>query len=191
NLYYCLKLHLPVKVFSCLHFCTCMTLHTDQQSAKRSSQETNLSLTVERANWHIQPKSFMIMKQTEVETDTVIGKPKQATPPPPPPPPPLPRFWARKTTADSVTNQEIARFWRQKRVEEEDHLLAAIKAAARIRARNLPEEDYKRFEESLNDEDNNPKEKITAPTNNSEGDEKNNEIRVGIKDWWTKSKYAY
>ncbi|XP_022765768.1 uncharacterized protein LOC111310545 [Durio zibethinus] len=47
------------------------------------------------------------------------------------------------------------------------------------------------FEESLSNEDNNAKEKITAPTNNGKGDKKNNEIRVGIKDWWTKSKYAY
>ena len=77
------------------------------------------------------------MKQMKVETDNVIGKSKQATSPLPPPPPPLPRFWARRTTAVSVTNREIAKFWRQKRIEKEDHLLAAIKAAARIRARNL------------------------------------------------------
>ncbi|XP_022765771.1 uncharacterized protein LOC111310547 [Durio zibethinus] len=128
----------------------------------------------------------MIMNPTKLETDSIIGKPKQAIPPPP-----LPRFWARKTTADSITNREIAKFWRQKRIEEEDHLLAAIKAAARIRARNLSEEDCKYFEESLSNEDNNAKEKITAPTNNGKGDKKNNEIRVGIKDWWTKSKYAY
>ncbi|XP_022751507.1 uncharacterized protein LOC111300130 [Durio zibethinus] len=133
----------------------------------------------------------MNMNQMKVETDSVIGKSKQATSPPPPPPPPVPRIWARRTTAVSVTNREIAKFWRQKRIEEEDHLLAAIKAAARIRARNLSEEDYKCFEESLSDERNNAKEKITAPTNTSKGDEKNKEIRVGIKDWWTKSKYAY
>lgn len=36
-----------------------------------------------------------------------------------------------------VTRDEIARFWRRKKIEEEDHLLAAIKAAARIRARRL------------------------------------------------------
>ncbi|XWS33913.1 hypothetical protein CRYUN_Cryun22dG0123700 [Craigia yunnanensis] len=133
----------------------------------------------------------MIMKQMKVETDSVVGKSRQATFPPPPPPQPLPRFWARRTGAVTVTNQEIAKFWRQKRIEEEEHLLAAIKAAARIRARNLSDEDYKYFEESLGDEDNNAKEKTTAPTNTSKGDEKNNEIRVGIKDWWTKSKYAY
>lgn len=54
-----------------------------------------------------------------------------------PPPPPLPRIWAKKTVTESVTKREISEFWRQKRVDEEDHLLAAIKAAARIRARNL------------------------------------------------------
>ncbi|WVZ11621.1 hypothetical protein V8G54_016151 [Vigna mungo] len=55
---------------------------------------------------------------------------------PPPPPPPLPKF-SKLKPEESVTNREIARFWRQKRIEEEDHLLAAIKAAARLRARNL------------------------------------------------------
>ncbi|KAH7566216.1 hypothetical protein JRO89_XS08G0118000 [Xanthoceras sorbifolium] len=128
-----------------------------------------------------------------------------AAPPPPPPLPPLPRFWANKTTATqstSVTNQEIARFWRQKRIDEEDHLLAAIKAAARIRARNLSE-DYKYFEESLKDDDDDKniddiaveKSTVSAAAANSntkqEHNHQNNELRLGIKDWWTKSKYAY
>lgn len=52
---------------------------------------------------------------------------------PPPTPPPLPP----RRAAESVTKLEIARFWRQRRIDEEDHLLAAIKAAARLRARNL------------------------------------------------------
>ncbi|XP_030496055.2 uncharacterized protein LOC115711996 [Cannabis sativa] len=100
----------------------------------------------------------------------------------PPPPPPLPMFlWAKKTNPESVTKQEIAMFWRQKRIEEEDHLLAAIKTAARIRARNLSEEDYKCFEESLMDEEKDENNRVSST----------NEIRVGIKDWWTKSKYAY
>ncbi|KAK8716843.1 hypothetical protein V6N13_044140 [Hibiscus sabdariffa] len=125
----------------------------------------------------------------KLETESVIDEPKQAIPPPPPPPPPLP---PRKTSADSVTNREIAEFWRQKHAEQEDHLLAAIKAAARKRARNLSEEDYKSFEESLSDEEYNTKQNVTAPTNNSKGiNGQNNEVRVGIKDWWTKSKYAY
>lgn len=79
------------------------------------------------------------MKQ--VKDDHGLGGAKigQAAPPPPPPPPPppLPWFWARKAVPESVTKQEIAKFWRQKRIEEEDHLLAAIKAAACIRACNL------------------------------------------------------
>ncbi|KAI4314711.1 hypothetical protein L6164_027591 [Bauhinia variegata] len=103
-----------------------------------------------------------------------------------PPKPPVPKFGLvpRAAAEESVTKREIARFWRQKRIEEEDHLLAAIKAAARLRARNLTEQDYLSFEESClrtdrNDEDVDPKEK------------KDKEVRVGIKDWWTKSKYAY
>lgn len=57
---------------------------------------------------------------------------------PPPPPPPLPKFTrSPRSVEESVTKREIAKFWRQKRIEEEDHLLAAIKAAARLRARNL------------------------------------------------------
>lgn len=57
----------------------------------------------------------------------------------PPPPPPLPKFrvFSGARGEESVTKREIEKFWRQKRIEEEDHLLAAIKAAARLRARNL------------------------------------------------------
>lgn len=69
---------------------------------------------------------------------------KAITPPPPPTTPyPLPRLWVAtnpalmRKIATSVTNEEIAKFWRQKSVEVEDHLLSAIKAAARVRARNL------------------------------------------------------
>ncbi|KAG2694110.1 hypothetical protein I3843_08G121200 [Carya illinoinensis] len=132
------------------------------------------------------------MKQIKEGSPIGAAKTKQAVVPPPPPLP-LPRFWVKRTVVVSVTNLEIARFWRQKRIEEEDHLLAAIKAAARLRARNLSEEDYKCFEESLKDADEDAKDNIstTAATSDSNKDEKSNEIRVGIKDWWTKSKYAY
>lgn len=64
-------------------------------------------------------------------------------PPTPPPLPPKPNFLVyakpatKPSTVPSVTNEEIAKYWRQKRMDEEDHLLAAIKAAARIRAHNL------------------------------------------------------
>lgn len=40
----------------------------------------------------------------------------------------------------------------------------------------------------MKDEDEDTMEINTAVTAN---DSKNDEIRVGIKDWWTKSKYAY
>ena len=76
-----------------------------------------------------------------MEVGTEGGDPKlKQICPPPPRPPPLPKSWAgrgKTTVPVSVTNQEIAKFWRQKRIEEEDHLLAAIKAAARIRAHKL------------------------------------------------------
>lgn len=90
-------------------------------------------------NW---PKGFLKMKQIKEETGIGGAKITQATPPPPPPPLPLPRFWIKKTITESVTNQEIAKFWRQKRIDEEDHLLAAIKAAARMRARNFSVRSY-------------------------------------------------
>lgn len=65
---------------------------------------------------------------------------------------------------------------------EEDHLLAAIKAAARLRARNLTEQEYLSFELSLKcDHDEDEVNKVDV----------DKEVRVGIKDWWTKSKYAY
>ncbi|KAL5557522.1 hypothetical protein UlMin_039758 [Ulmus minor] len=102
---------------------------------------------------------------------------------PPPPPPPLPSFLVKKSVVESVTKREIAKFWKQKRFEEEDHLLAAIKAAARVRARNFSEEDYRLFEESLKD--------VEEDLEGKSKEDNNNEIRVGIKDWWTKSKYAY
>ncbi|XP_038977894.1 uncharacterized protein LOC120103845 isoform X1 [Phoenix dactylifera] len=110
------------------------------------------------------------------------------------PPPPPPRPWAtprpRKAAAmvKSVTRDEIDMFWRRKRMEEEDHLLAAQKAAARIRAKALKDEEYKRFEESL-------REAMDFEQNGEGGKEAsggdNKELRIGIKDWWTKSKYAY
>ncbi|RWR90678.1 Peptide methionine sulfoxide reductase MrsB [Cinnamomum micranthum f. kanehirae] len=127
-----------------------------------------------------------MMKKMEMETTC-----KLSAPPPPPPPPPLPqlRTWNTRQVkvCKSVTREEIARFWRQKKMEQEDHLFAAIKAAARIRARNLTVDDYRRFEESLEDDKDNDQEN----ENKSQKDLDDKEIRVGIKDWWTKSKYAY
>lgn len=77
----------------------------------------------------------MNMKLIDETSIGCCAKRKQAVPPPPPPP--FPRLCFKKSVPQNVTNQEIAKFWRQKRIVEEDHLLAAIKAAARIRARNL------------------------------------------------------
>lgn len=81
-----------------------------------------------------------IMKQTKEEGDGFESKTKKvvswSTPPPPPPHPKF-RVYLKPRAEESVTKREIAKFWRQKRIEEEDHLLAAIKAAARLRARNL------------------------------------------------------
>ncbi|XP_016201422.1 uncharacterized protein LOC107642542 [Arachis ipaensis] len=137
------------------------------------------------------------MKQGKEESDVVGSRTKRVVPRPPPPPP-LPKFrgFTRPRAEESVTNREIARFWRQKRIEEEDHLLAAIKAAARLRARNLSEEDYLNFELSLRDEsdEGDTKEKMVKGVvvpNDCRKLGKDKEVRVGIKDWWTKSKYAY
>ncbi|KAF7829001.1 uncharacterized protein G2W53_020165 [Senna tora] len=130
------------------------------------------------------------MKQRKEESDESKRKEVVSIPSsPPPPPPPLPKFplLSRPRAEESVTNREIAKFWRQKRIEEEDHLLAAIKAAARLRARNLTEQDYLNFEESLQNE--------RGEDDDHKGGKgkklMDKEVRVGIKDWWTKSKYAY
>lgn len=79
----------------------------------------------------------------ELKAELGPAKKKLVSPPLPPPPPPLPRFCvaakpaAKAMVTESVTNREIAKFWRQKQMEEEDHLLAALKAAARVRAQKL------------------------------------------------------
>ncbi|KAK1324602.1 hypothetical protein QJS10_CPA01g00336 [Acorus calamus] len=109
---------------------------------------------------------------------------KSAPPPPPPPPPPQ-----KAVVIKSVTRAEIERFWRKKRMIEEDHLSAAIKASARIRARKLTEEDYRRFLESL--ESDGEKGEDGDGDGDGDKDDVKMEQRVGIKDWWTKSKYAY
>lgn len=84
----------------------------------------------------------------------------------------------------SVTKQEIANYWKQRRMVEEDHLSAALKAAARKRAQKFSEHDYQQFEYSLKENDEYEKE-------NNKGNGDNEEKRVGIKDWWMKSEYSY
>ncbi|XP_031494266.1 uncharacterized protein LOC116260236 [Nymphaea colorata] len=85
-----------------------------------------------------------------------------------------------------VTKEEIAKYWRRKKMEEEEHLFSAVKAAARIKSRTLTEEEYQRFEESLESK---LGEKGGEANGGSECSSK--EIRLGIKDWWTRSWYAY
>lgn len=36
-----------------------------------------------------------------------------------------------------VNKEEIAKYWRRKKMEEEEHLFSAVKAAARIKSRTL------------------------------------------------------
>ncbi|KAL2348649.1 hypothetical protein Fmac_002649 [Flemingia macrophylla] len=117
--------------------------------------------------------------------------------PPPPPSSSKYRVFSKPKAEESVTNREIAQFWRQKRIEEEDHLLAAIKAAARLRARTLTEQEYQSFELSLmidSDCDETEKETVKRIVDTNVCGKtfaKDKELRVGIKDWWTKSQYAY
>ncbi|XP_042375882.1 uncharacterized protein LOC121974849 [Zingiber officinale] len=101
--------------------------------------------------------------------------------------PPLPPT-RNPTKVKSFTREEIDRYWRMQRMIEEDHLLFAQKAAARIRAKSLKEEDHRRFEEFLKEilEKNGDEAKAAIGCGG-----RNKEPRIGIKDWWTKSKYAY
>ncbi|CAI9111001.1 OLC1v1011132C1 [Oldenlandia corymbosa var. corymbosa] len=135
------------------------------------------------------------MKEDSMQSKTETSKLKKGSIPPPPPPlPPFPKKSAKPVLEQpsnaSVTVQEIAGYWRQKHKVEEDHLLAAIRAAARIRARILWENDYLQLEESSKDDDDHTENDKGAKVSNQK-DQNAEEIRVGIKDWWTKSKYAY
>lgn len=49
----------------------------------------------------------------------------------------LPTSTRKMVVVKSITKEEINRFWRRKKMEEEEHLFAAQKAAARIRAKAL------------------------------------------------------
>ncbi|XP_042454193.1 uncharacterized protein LOC122038488 [Zingiber officinale] len=106
-----------------------------------------------------------------------------ATPLPPRPSAPRP-VTAKPAKVKSFTREEIDRYWRMRRMVEEDHLLFAEKAAARIRAKALKEEDQRRFEELL-------KEMLEEKEDEKADAGENKELQIGIKDWWTKSKYAY
>lgn len=52
------------------------------------------------------------------------------------------RVKSKKMITKSITKLEIERYWKNKHIEEEDHLFAAIKAAARIKAQNLTVRTY-------------------------------------------------
>ncbi|XP_010526822.1 PREDICTED: uncharacterized protein LOC104804280 isoform X2 [Tarenaya hassleriana] len=119
------------------------------------------------------------MKQVEEGSERFCLKSSLAIPPLLP----QPGSGVRKKDGESITNKQIKKFWRQKQIIEEEHIFAAIKAAARVRARSLSEDDYKCFEESLDLE----KLEIISSNNSLTG----KEVHVGIKDWWTKSRYAY
>ncbi|KAL0352113.1 UNVERIFIED_CONTAM: hypothetical protein Scaly_1600000 [Sesamum calycinum] len=121
---------------------------------------------------------------------------KVSSPSPTRPVPPAPRFlrlrkqMVKSLVAPSVTEQQIADYWRQRRMVEEDHLSAAIKAAARIRARKLSENDYLQFEASLEDDENKENEKRNNAKASSRKDE-NEVIRVGINDWQVETFQKY
>ncbi|KAJ8512011.1 hypothetical protein OPV22_002445 [Ensete ventricosum] len=117
----------------------------------------------------------------ETQKKPAISRKKASAPPPPPPPLWTPSAARRPIKVRSSTRDEIDRYWRMRRMIEEDHLLFAQKAAARIRTMALKEEDHRRFEELLK--------KMSEEEQPSGGG--NKELRIGIKDWWTRSKYAY
>ncbi|RRT50172.1 hypothetical protein B296_00051910 [Ensete ventricosum] len=78
--------------------------------------------------------SFEIM---ETQKKPAISRKKASAPPPPPPPLWTPSAARRPIKVRSSTRDEIDRYWRMRRMIEEDHLLFAQKAAARIRTMAL------------------------------------------------------
>ncbi|CAK9142125.1 unnamed protein product [Ilex paraguariensis] len=126
------------------------------------------------------------MKQTEVG-----AKSKKSTPPPPPS---FPRFWvAIKPAVEtvSITNQEprkITSLLPSRLQLVSGHAISRVVSACRS---GVPkEDDYRLFEESLK-EDDDRKENDATVHNSSKVDQNNKELCAGIKDWWTKIKFAY
>ncbi|RZS09456.1 hypothetical protein BHM03_00040539 [Ensete ventricosum] len=106
----------------------------------------------------------MEMEMTGAKKQPTVFVKKTSAPPPP----------VKPIKVKSFTREEIDRYWRARRMVEEDHLLFAEKAAARIRAKALKDH-HRRFEELLKqmfEED--PTEKTSS---------ENKELRIGIKDW--------
>ncbi|CAL9130392.1 unnamed protein product [Musa acuminata var. zebrina] len=122
--------------------------------------------------------------KTGAQKKPAIFRKKASAPPPPPPPLWAPSAARRPIKVRSSTRDEIDRYWRMRRMIEEDHLLFAQKAAARIRAKALKEEDHRRFEELL-------QKMMEEEEEQTGGGGGNKELPIGIKDWWTRSKYAY
>lgn len=79
----------------------------------------------------------MEMAKTGAQKKPAIFRKKASAPPPPPPPLWAPSAATRPIKVRSSTRDEIDRYWRMRRMIEEDHLLFAQKAAARIRAKAL------------------------------------------------------
>ncbi|THU69370.1 hypothetical protein C4D60_Mb08t13700 [Musa balbisiana] len=120
----------------------------------------------------------MELEMTGAKKKPTVSVKKTSAPPPRPLSSPMKPIKVR-----SFTREEIDRYWRTRRMVEEDHLLFAEKAVARIRAKALKKDDHQQFEEL-------PKEMLEEDVKKKTSSE-NEELRIGIKDWWTKSKYAY
>ncbi|KAM3226036.1 hypothetical protein ACQJBY_058620 [Aegilops geniculata] len=89
----------------------------------------------------------------------------------------------------SITRAEIDRFWRRKKLEEEDRRLDDEKEAARIKAKSLKQEEYMLFEQRINGIIG---EKAETDEMMEEGEiARNIEMQIGIKHWWRKSSCAY
>ncbi|XBH79360.1 hypothetical protein VPH35_105357 [Triticum aestivum] len=89
----------------------------------------------------------------------------------------------------SITRAEIDRFWRRKKLEEEERRLDDEKEAARIKLKTLKAKDYMLFVQRI---DGIIDEKAETSEMMEEGEiARNIEIQIGIKHWWRKSSCAY
>ncbi|XP_006652639.1 uncharacterized protein LOC102720977 [Oryza brachyantha] len=97
----------------------------------------------------------------------------------------------------SITRAEIEEFWRRKEMEEKEQRLTAEKEAARIKVKTLMIEDYALFEQMILEileegiKGGRAREEGDTTTNGAAAATKSTEARIGIKDWWRKSTYAY
>uniref|UniRef100_A0A0D9W857 Uncharacterized protein n=1 Tax=Leersia perrieri TaxID=77586 RepID=A0A0D9W857_9ORYZ len=96
----------------------------------------------------------------------------------------------------SITRAEIEEFWRRKEMAEEEQRLTSEKEAARIKAKTLMIEDYELFEQMIREilEEGRKGDRSRTDrdiTTNGGAASKSTEARIGIRDWWKKSTYAY